>query len=387
LSITPRIAIACSGLGHVQRGVESWASDLAGALRRTGADVTLFGAGPGDEAEIVVLPALRRTGKAAIAVATGLRHLGGWRYGLGSPYDVEQTSFAVALLQRVRKDFDIVHVQDPTIATWLERAHRIGLSRPAVVYANGTGEDASVMRRFSHLQLLTRAGFQSWMPHKPHGQAVYMIPNFVDTARFCPGDQADARARFGLPPDRTIVLCCAAIRRYHKRIDVLLESFAEMCRGRKTDAILVIAGGREADTDTLMATGKRLLGQRVRFLPDLPRDSMPDLYRAADAFVLPSLHEMFGIVLLEALATGLPVLCNDTPDFRAIVGPGGLYRDLGTQDKLASGLSDLLDLSASSSIIQSGRSHVEALFSEQAVIGALLAMYRSILAEVRRAGQ
>jgi glycosyltransferase involved in cell wall biosynthesis len=378
LSGALRIAIACSGLGHVQRGIESWAADLALALQRSGANVTLFGGGRRDGAN--ALPTWRRTGRTAIALAGGLRHLGGWRYGMGSPYDVEQSSFALSLWWRIRREFDILHVQDPMIATWLDRAHRAGVSRPKVIYANGTGEGASVMRQFAFLQLLTRAAADAWTPQQPAGQSVFMIPNFIDTARFHPGDQAAARARFGLPPGQTIILCCAAIRRFHKRIDVLLRGFADLCRQREIGAMLVIAGGREPDTDSLIAEGSALLGPRVRFLPDLPRDSMPDLYRCADAFVLTSLQEMFGIVLLEALATGLPVLCNDTADFRAIVGPGGLFADLVVQAGVTAGLSDLLHPDVRAKRAQAGRAHVEQHYSEAAVTGAITAMYHSVQA-------
>lgn len=374
LTQAPRIAIACSGLGHVQRGIESWAADLAHALRRSGGDVTLFGGAPMEG--VVALPTLRRTGTPCTALAQVLRHLGGWRYGMGSRYDVEQTSFSFALWRRIRREFDILHVQDPMIAIWLDRANRAGLSRPKVIYANGTGENASVMRRFSFLQLLTQAAADDWQRQKPATQAVFKIPNFIDTHRFQPGDQAAARDRFGLPADRTIILCCAAICRFHKRIDSLLHAFP----GVPSDAMLVIAGGREADTDDLIAEGTALLGGRVRFLPNLPRDHMPDLYRAADAFVLPSLHEMFGIVLLEALATGLPVLCNDTPDFRAIAGPGGLYRKIGADGELTAGLIGLLDPSTRGRLGQAGRAHVEQNYSEPVVTGAITAMYQSIQA-------
>jgi 1,2-diacylglycerol 3-alpha-glucosyltransferase len=378
LSVTPRIAIACSGLGFVQRGVESWAADLAFALRRGGADVTLFGGARREGVE--PLPTLRRTGTTAIALAGGLRRLGGWRYGMGSPYDLEQTSFALSLWQRIRRGFDVLHVQDPMIAIWLERARRAGISQPKVIYANGTGEGASVMRRFAFLHLLTQTAADAWAPSKPRGQTVFMAPNFVDTARFRPGNQDVARARFGLPPGRTLVLCCAAIRRFHKRIDALLAAFADVCSGNETDTMLVVAGSRESDTDVLISEGTALLGERVRFLPNLPREYMPELYRAADCFVLPSLHEMFGIVLLEALATGLPVLCNDTPDFRAIVGPGGLYRELGVQDEFARGLRDLLYPATRVKLAQAGRPHVEHTFSESVVTAAIVAMYQSVQA-------
>ena len=374
MSASPRIAVACSGLGHIQRGIESWAADLTRALRRAGADVTLFAGARAEGA--VALPALRRTGAAATTLTGGLRHLGGWRYGMGSAYDVEQTSFAFHLWRHIRRRFDILHVQDPMIAIWLDRAHRAGLSRPKVIYANGTGEGAAVMRRFSFLQVLTQTAADAWMPQKPADQMAFAIPNFIDTTRFQPGDRAGPRARFGLPPGQTIILCCAAIRRFHKRIDSLIQAFAAV----PSDAMLVIAGGREADTDELIAEGTATLGDRIRFLPDLPRDRMPDLYRAADAFVLPSLHEMFGIVLLEALATGLPVLCNDTLDFRAIVGRGGLYRDLGADGELAAGLACLLDPAIRAPLAAAGRAHVEQHFAEMAVTGAVTAMYRTIQA-------
>jgi glycosyltransferase involved in cell wall biosynthesis len=299
---------------------------------------------------------------------------------MGAPYDVEQTSFALSLWGRIRAEFDILHVQDPMIATWLERAHRAGISRPKVIYANGTGENASVMRRFTFLQLLTQAAADTWMPHKPDGQAVFTIPNFIDTSRFRPGDQAAARARFGLPPNRTIILCCAAISRFHKRVDVLLRAFADVCRDNDTDAMLVVAGGRVPETASVIAEGTALLGENVRFLPDLPRDSMPELYRTADGFVLASLQEMFGIVLLEALATGLPVLCNDTPDFRAIVGPGGLYADLGDQGGFGRGLTGLLHPPTRTKLAEAGRAHVEQHFSETAVMAAITAMYHSVQA-------
>ncbi len=313
-----RIAIACSGLGHIQRGIESWATDLAQALRANGADVTLFGGATMEG--VTPVPTLRRTDAGARGLAACLRHVGGWRYGAGSPYDVEQSSFSLGLWRRIRRDFHILHVQDPLIATWLERARLHGWSRPKVIYANGTGEDESVMRRFRYLQLLTASATEAWACQKPPGQMVFSIPNFIDTTRFSPGDKQAARAQFGLPAGATILLCCAAIRRRHKRIDALLAAFGAADAG--PDTILVIAGGREPDTDELIAEGTVRLGERVRFLPDVPRAAMPTLYRAADGFVLASLYEMFGFLLLEAMASGLPVLCNDTADFRAIAGPG-----------------------------------------------------------------
>ena len=371
-----KVAVACSGLGHVQRGIESWAEDLGQALRRTDVDVTVFGGASGGDT--VVLPCLKRTGAGAIRVAQAFRHLGGWRYGLGSAYDVEQTSFALALWRQIRHDVDILHVQDPILATWCERAHRRGLCRAKVVYANGTGDSPERMRRFAHLQLLTREAFDAWQAQKPPGQMVFMVPNFVDAARFSPGDRKAARAALGLPQDRTIVLCCAAIRRFHKRIDYLLAEFAGVLARTHRDVMLVIAGGREADTDELIAEGETRLGERVRFMPNVPHDRMPELYRAADLFVLASLYEMFGIVLLEAMATGLPVVCHDTPGFRSVVGPAGRYSDLSAGGALTAEILELLADDARAALAREARPHIEACYSTAAVVPRIVQMYSSV---------
>jgi 1,2-diacylglycerol 3-alpha-glucosyltransferase len=366
-----RVAIACSGLGHIQRGIESWATDLAHGLRAAGVTVSLFGGAPAEG--LTAISCLKRTSGANRFLTGMFRHAGGWRYGAGSPYEVEQSSFSLALWPRIRRGFDILHVQDPLIARVFERAHRYGLSEPRVIYANGTGEDEGVMRRFRHLQLLTADAYDKWQA--PSGQSVFMVPNFVDTGVYAPGDRMAARARFGLPEDKIIVLCCAAIRRFHKRIDVLLAEFAAI---GGPDVMLVVAGGREPDSDEVMAEGKRLLGDRVLFLPSVARANMAELYRAADMFVLSSLFETFGIVFIEAMASGLPVVCHDTASFRAIVGPAGHFVDASVSGGLAAGIGALLDAGRRAALAREARTQAEQRFSEAAIIPRMIEMYRTV---------
>lgn len=373
----PRIAIACSGLGHIQRGIESWAFDLARGLRHAGMAVELFGGGAMDG--VTALRCARRTGAANQRVTTILRRLGGWRYGFGSTYETEQSTFALSLWPRIRRGFDILHVQDPTLALWFEQAHRAGISQPQVIYANGTGEGVATMRRFRTVQLLTEQARAAFLVHESTGTRTFVIPNFIDTGTFKPGDRRQAREAFGLPHDRTIVLCCAAIRRFHKRIDHLLDAFHLMLRQTGEDAMLVVAGARESDTDTLTSYGTQLLGDRVRFLIDVPRHSMPMLYRSADTFVLASLQEMFGIVLLEAMASGLPVACHDNPDFRSIVGPVGSFGDLTNDDALAAAISAAITRSRDPHSADDARRHVEETFSETAIMPRFMVMYDSVM--------
>ena len=370
-----RIAIACSGLGHVHRGIESWASDLAGALTSHGINVTLFGGLTGGG--IHALPTLRRDEPVGRNLGRLCRSIGGWRIGLGSAYNFEQITFGLSLLLRIRHDYDIVHVQDPVLAWMMERAYRRGISRAKVVYANGTNEPVAFSRRFSNLQILTPQLARAYEPPVFPASRLHVIPNFIDTTVFSPGDQAAARAALDLPQHATIVLCCAAIRRFHKRIDKLVREFAESGLAGQ-GVTLVVAGARESDTASIIAEGGALLGEKVRFLVDVPREKMPKLYRAADSFILPSDHEMFGIVVLEAMACGLPVVCNDTESLRYVAGPGALYRDLMRQGGIAAAITSVLQPETKCALARNARPHVQKMFSVTAVVERICQMYQTV---------
>ena len=288
-----RVAIASCGLGHVRRGIEAWAEDTTAALHRRGVIVSLFGGAPGPGL-FESLPCMKRHRGAARSVARMFRLLGGWRYGLGSACDVEQTTFAFLLWLQVRREYDIVHVQDPTTGKILDHLHRLGLSRPRVILANGTDESVEWLSHLSVVQELSPDAASRWARFDGHRHpAVFCVPNFINLETFSAGDQKVARRRIDLPADALIVLCCAAIGRFHKRIDYLIREFAAFAEGYAGAAFLVVAGARESDTDAVIALGRELLGERVLFLVDVPRTEMPQLYCAADLFVLSSLFEAF----------------------------------------------------------------------------------------------
>jgi glycosyltransferase involved in cell wall biosynthesis len=376
--------VACSGLGHILRGVEAWADDLAGALRRRSVDVTLFGAGISAGGATTVLPCFRRSSPAAHRLAAFFRHIGGWRYGLGSDYEVEQLSFSLSLWPRIRRGYHILHIQDPLIGLIFDQLNRLHLSLPHTIFANGTGTGSARVRRFSTLQHLTPFAQSQWAATKPPRQCDYVVPNFVNTDTFATGHRAVARRSFDLQEDVFIVLCTAAINKFHKRVDYLIKEFSTYSRAREQKVMLVIAGAREEETDELVALARGLAGDRVRFFFNVPRARMPDLYRAADVFALCSLHETFGIVLLEAMASGLPVICHDAPSFRWIVGPAGIFPDMARQGALSEALLAMAQPHRREVLAASARPHVVAKFSETVVVDQVLDMYRGVLARTPR---
>jgi glycosyltransferase involved in cell wall biosynthesis len=384
----PRIAIASSGLGHIRRGIESWAEDVACALHRSGADVTLFQGGDGPaEPWRRTLSSLPRVGPANARLLSFTRRLGGWRYGLGSSYEIEQTTFAFSLWRRTRSYFDILHMQDPILAYWMDWLNRLGLSRPRVILGHGTEEPEEFLRKLSYLQHLTPGYRDDYEPRRPSTQLSFGIPNFIDTERFRPpaddAVRAAARAEFNLSPDSLVILCVAAIKKHHKRCDYLIQEFArfrtQLPEQFASKAILIIAGGREAETPDLVAMGKSVLGESLIILESVDRNRLAMLYRSADIFALASIHEMMPIALLEALASGLPATCNDTPTLRWMVGPAGHPEDISQPGGLVRQWSQLLDASVRLALSRKARAHVEATFTESIVVEQIKDMYRVVL--------
>lgn len=339
------IAVASSGLGHVARGIEAWANDLAEALDARGHQVLLFkGAGQAERSYERVVPCWQRESSRTRTFLKLFPRRLVWRLGMGSSYGIEQTSFALNLIRHLRRSrADILHVQDPVVALLVQRARRMRLLRTKAILAHGTEEPPEFQKKITYLQHLApwhleharQAG--AW---KPTWTA---IPNFIDTDRYSPGHSDALRAELGIPLDARVILIAAAIKREHKRVDHVIREVAKLRAERPELPIwLIVAGGWETETDAVMDEGNRLLGDRVRFLVRFPRSRMAELYRAADAFTLGSLKEMMPIALLEATATGLPCVVNRHPVMEWMVGPGGIAIDMSQDGQLKSTLSNLI---------------------------------------------
>src|SRR5262249_46649471 len=149
-------AIAASGLGHIARGVEAWAADLGRALASRGQDVTLFkGGGRAEDSYERVIPCWQQSERRTKRLLEWLPSRGAGRLGLGTRHQVEQTTFAMGLIRRLRRDrTDILHVQDPLVARLVQRARRVGLVRTATILAHGTEESLEFLNRIHFLQHL-----------------------------------------------------------------------------------------------------------------------------------------------------------------------------------------------------------------------------------------
>ncbi len=384
-----KVAVASSGLGHIKRGIETWAFETAHALQKHGVNVTLFAAAPLADSRVptITLPARKRNAPTTRFIAKIMPRWT-WRWHLKSIYAIEQVSFWNHLKKHLRKQtFDILHVQDPLLAEMAQRYFMKKKLPCNCILAHGTEEPASCLRRFTYLQHLAPWHLQQTLQILSRGSTPELsfpywtvLPNFVDTDVFCPvdsqSDKTTARHLFQLPPDAIIWGTAAAIKRDHKRIDWLIQEFAAATKANP-DLFLVIAGSRHSDTEALIEmANQRALG-KISFMTDIPHAQMPRLLQTLDAFVLTSLFEMMPIAILEAISAGLPVYTHPHPVLAWMSGAGGTQIDMDSSGALQQCM-EQDTLATLQTKGQKARQHAMDMFSMKHVIPAYIAYYHQI---------
>ncbi len=171
-----------------------------------------------------------------------------------------------------------------------------------------------------------------------------VMPNGVDSELFSPGSGAEVRERLGIPAEATVAAFVATLDRAHhfKRLDLAIDALARL---DDPSVHLIVAGGGELLEGFRAGAAEAGLADRVHFLGAVPHPELPAVLRAADLFLLTTEPpESFGIVVIEAMACGLPAIASDYPGVRAVVDPGetGLLVERGNPDAVAAALGELV---------------------------------------------
>jgi D-inositol-3-phosphate glycosyltransferase len=208
----------------------------------------------------------------------------------------------------------------------------------------------------------------------------------VDLDTFTPGSQAAARQQLGLRPDVPTLLFVGRIQPL-KAPDVLLRAAARL----RADGPLQVAivggpsGSGLATPGWLTDLARELdLGDTVRFVPPSDRDTVVAYYRAADATIVPSYTESFGLVALESQACGTPVIAAAVGGLTTAVADGtsGVLVDGHDPDQWAKVIGELFRSPDSlAHLAAHARSHAK-LFSWDRTTDALLSAYYEAATEI-----
>jgi D-inositol-3-phosphate glycosyltransferase len=159
--------------------------------------------------------------------------------------------------------------------------------------------------------------------YKANPDHVFVVPPGVDLATFQPIDRAEARRKIGYDSGR-LLLFVGRLERL-KGVEIAIRALALLRDREHDDLRLIVLGedsrdGDESEKERLKAVAASVgVRDRVDFLGSVAQHELPYFYAAADACVMPSYSESFGLVALEAQACGCPVVASGVSGLRSVV--------------------------------------------------------------------
>jgi glycosyltransferase involved in cell wall biosynthesis len=207
-----------------------------------------------------------------------------------------------------------------------------------------------------------------------------VIPTGLPADRYVLGNGARFRARFGIPTNRPLLLYVGRVA-HEKNIEFLLHSFAALRRSRP-DAMLAIAGEGPARAHLESLAVELGVAPHLHFIGYLDRErGLADCYASADVFVFASRTETQGLVLLEALAQGRPVVSTAVLGTASILQPNcGARVSPEKPEAFAQTVLDVLeDPQRAAKLSSQARLYAQS-WASASMAGRLAELYREIIA-------
>ena len=325
------------------------------------------------------------------------------RYLVIDPEDrmIKATALRRHRADLARRGYDLVHIHTPFVAHYsgvalarrlgvpaLESYHtffeqyldkyvplvpsswlRLAARRFSAAQCNDV--DALVVPSRAMLEVLNRYGVQT---------RAEVIPTGIELGQFSKGDGPRFRARFGIPPERPLLVHVGRLA-FEKNIEFLMRMLARV-KAQVPDVLLVIAGEGPARRGLERLARQLDLVDNTLFVGYLDRDgSLEDCYSAGSAFVFASHTETQGLVLLEAMALGVPVVSTAEMGTREVLedGRGCLVAESDEDDFASKCVRLLTDPALRSALGASGREHAQS-WSAPAMAERMLAFYADLTA-------
>ena len=283
-----------------------------------------------------------------------------------------------------------------TFHTLGEMKNRVARSEEERASPERLAIEARLLREADQIVASTQAELAQfqWLYHVDPA-AVSVIPPGVDTSRFYPIPPDEAKEFIGMDCRDNMVLFVGRIEPL-KGVDTLLEAMAILKREGTLDkhpmCVAIIGGDPEADPARMTAEMLRLqnlrielgIGDIVAFLGKRDQDTLQYYYSAADMVVVPSHYESFGMVALEAMACGAPVVASETGGLAFLVKDGetGFHVPTADAEALAARLKLLAEDDALRTRLGQQAAAYARTFSWAHIAPQIVHVYKSMLERV-----
>lgn len=303
-----KIAFLSFYSGLVSRGVEAHTHELANRLHNKGHDIVVFQVGkklPDSKYETRTIPIDINWGRKSSY------------FPLFNYWSLKVRSFTKKVLKNINSDTDVVvptngQWQGIMSSAWTKKRKK----RMVIIGHSGSGLDDRInLYTFPNCFIALSTSAKTWAKKTNPLVHVEKVPNGVDITKF---SEKGEKIEINLP--KPIILSVAALNDW-KRLDLAIKAVSKLKKG----SLLIVGSGSK--DKVLENLAKRKLSGRFKIM-SFPYTDMPNVYRSVDLFTYPTVPwESFGIVLLEAMASGLPVIATKDPIRDEIVGDAGILID------------------------------------------------------------
>jgi len=328
----------------------------------------------------------------------------------GVPRDPEDRAMKLGAIRALRPQLeklepDLVHIQTPFIAHYQGTALARALRVPVIETYHTYFEEylhhyvplmpRAVMRFIARRFTVSQCNVLDALvvPSRAMEQALldygvqcpmHIIPTGMEMDRFASGDGQRFRAQLGIAPGQPVLVHVGRIA-HEKNIEFLFRMFEIVVRS-KPGAVFVVAGEGPALTSCKAYVRTLGLAQQVRFVGYLSRErELLDCYRAGDLFVFSSKTETQGLVLLESLALGVPVVSTAHMGTADIVNPQrGAHVAPDDEAEFANTVVRLLDDAPRRAAMSAEARAYAATWSATAMADRLAGLYSAVLGQVSR---
>ena len=361
-----KVALACPGVGLEQRGFERLFYDLF-HLVKDDLDVTLYKGGGVRNQREVVLKFANRNGWIA-------RYFPVHKLAGRTEVHLEDLTFAIALLYAIRKEnVDIIHVIDPALTRFLFNVRNRFKLNFRIFYTEGCAMPPGHYPPADHVQQIALPTFEEAVQYGWPRDYMTLLPAGIYPESFeVETSKSELRASYGVDQDTFVILGIAAINRGHKRVDHLINEVARL----DGDVLLWVDGSMDQGEPDLIDYARDKLGDRCR-ITHVETEQVGDLLKMADLFVHAAMKESFGLSIVEAAATGLPLLIHDSEHFQWLVPNPECSVDMAEEGALAQRIQKLLGDRDGLSRLRA-RDQVRAKFDWKLIKADYLALYRKV---------
>ncbi|MFK8049355.1 MAG: glycosyltransferase family 4 protein [Halioglobus sp.] len=325
-----KVAMACPGVGLVQRGFERMFHDIF-HLVKDDLDVTLFKGGGASSKNERTLLFLTRNGN--FLKWFPIHKLIG-----RTAFHIECLTFAISLLFAIRgQDYRIIYCTDPPLTRILYKLRKLLNLDFRLIYSEGCAMRPSDYPPADHMQQMSQVTHDEAIDYGIPAEYMTMIPlGFYPENFSVSASKSELRRKYSIAEDTFVVLCLAAINRYHKRIDYLIDEFSNV----EGDVLLWIDGSLDNGDPDLVEYAQETLGERCR-VTHLPSQQVGELFAVSDLMVHTACFEAFGLALIEGASTGLPVLTHNAAHFQWLMNNDPAALDMGEKGELANAVNAL----------------------------------------------